>query len=78
MTWILYFYAYRWPTHVIGWKDICGVAYCPQSLVSIDCCSSGVAAYRPDMDMGQLFETQPNPTHNMLYTNPTQPISIYP
>jgi len=37
------------------------------------------------MDMGQLFETQPNPpkykpnpTHNMLYTNPTQPISIYP
>ena len=40
---------------------------------------------RTDMDMGQLFETQPNPpkykpnpTHNMLYTNPTQPISIYP
>jgi len=21
---------------------------------------------------------KPNPTHNMLYTNPTQPISIYP
>ena len=33
---------------------------------------------KADMDMGQLFETQPNPTHSMLYTNPTQPISIYP
>lgn len=43
------------------------------------------SVHSPDMDMGQLFETQPNPpkykpnpTHNMLYTNPTQPISIYP
>jgi len=27
-----------------------------------------------DTDIGQLFFTQPNPTHNVLYVEPTQPM----